>query len=295
MQPKLSLPEQVKLIRTLHTNEVAAGDRFEFGKNWLSFAQRLNETRVNEATTALANFLGVQDLKGKTFLDIGSGSGLSSLAAYRLGAQVHSMDIDNDAITCTTEVRERCAPGDARWLISQGSVLEANTLPKQNWDVVYSWGVLHHTGSMWKALENAAAMVSPGGKLFIAIYNDQHWVSRIWLRVKKAYCALPKALRWTVLGPACAVLWGPRLLIDTFSHGNPLKTWNEYSQHSQRGMSPWHDVVDWVGGLPFEVASPEAIFDFHSDLGFDLIKMSTCGGGLGCNQFVFEKRRVGAR
>ena len=54
-------------------------------------------------------------------------------------------------------------------------------------------------------------------------------------------------------------------------------------------MSRWHDMVDWVGGLPFEVAKPEMIFDFYHDRGFALDRLRTCAGGLGCNQFVFTK------
>jgi 2-polyprenyl-6-hydroxyphenyl methylase/3-demethylubiquinone-9 3-methyltransferase len=54
-------------------------------------------------------------------------------------------------------------------------------------------------------------------------------------------------------------------------------------------MSPWRDVVDWVGGYPFEVARPEEIFEFFKSKGLVLGKFKTCGGGHGCNEFVFEK------
>jgi 2-polyprenyl-6-hydroxyphenyl methylase/3-demethylubiquinone-9 3-methyltransferase len=52
-------------------------------------------------------------------------------------------------------------------------------------------------------------------------------------------------------------------------------------------MSPWRDVVDWVGGYPFEVAKPEAIFKFYQRRGFTMVDLNTCGGGHGCNEFVF--------
>ena len=62
---------------------------------------------------------------------------------------------------------------------------------------------------------------------------------------------------------------------------------------SVRGMSRWHDVVDWIGGYPFEVASPEAVVDFCRARGFSLLRLKTCGRKMGCNEFVFERGRSG--
>jgi 2-polyprenyl-3-methyl-5-hydroxy-6-metoxy-1,4-benzoquinol methylase len=274
-----------------HQQEVKAGERFLFGANWARFLALLDEKRIQTSMAALQEFLGVQRLDGKSFIDIGSGSGLSSLAARRLGARVHSLDYDADSVACTQALRDRFYPGDPLWTVERASVLEAQSLPhQQHWDVVYSWGVLHHTGQMWKACENAAALVAPGGKLFIAIYNDQRWASVAWLRTKQLYNALPPALRFLVVLPCTALLWGPKLVRDTFLHGNPLKSWRAYSREGQRGMSPWYDIIDWVGGLPFEVAKPEEMLDFHRARGFNLVKLASTGGRLGCNQFVFERQ-----
>ena len=274
-----------------HLQEVKSGERFSFGANWARFLALLDEKRIQGSVAALQEFLGVDRLEGKTFIDLGSGSGLSSLAARRLGARVHSLDYDAESVACTQALRERFYADDPLWTVERASVLEAQSLPhQQRWDIVYSWGVLHHTGQMWLACENAAALVAPGGKLFIAIYNDQRWVSAAWLRIKQFYNVLPPALRWLVVLPCTALLWGPKIVKDTFAHGNPLKSWNAYSTQGQRGMSPWYDIIDWVGGLPFEVAKPEAMLDFHLARGFKLTKLMTCGGGLGCNQFVFERQ-----
>jgi hypothetical protein len=54
-------------------------------------------------------------------------------------------------------------------------------------------------------------------------------------------------------------------------------------------MSPWRDLIDWVGGYPFEVAKPEAILDFYLRRGFTLKRLVTCGGSLGCNEYVFVR------
>ena len=72
-----------------------------------------------------------------------------------------------------------------------------------------------------------------------------------------------------------------------------MKTWHEYANNSVRGMSAWHDLVDWVGGLPFEVAKPEEIIEYFKERGFTLEKLTTCAGGHGCNQYVFERTKNG--
>lgn len=270
-----------------HATEVSSGARFEFGANWAQFLNVLDEDRIALAEQSLRIMLGIDDLKGKRFLDVGSGSGLFSLAARRLGATVFSFDYDPQSVACTKELKRRNFPDDAGWSIGQGSALDMGYLQTLGqWDIVYSWGVLHHTGAMWQALENVSALARQGGTLFIAIYNDQGFMSSVWLKVKRVYNRLPKGLRWLVLGPALVRLWGPRTIYDLL-RGKPFHTWRHYAEQSVRGMSAWRDVVDWVGGYPFEVATPEEVFRFYRDRGFCLEQLKTCAGGLGCNQFVF--------
>jgi 2-polyprenyl-6-hydroxyphenyl methylase/3-demethylubiquinone-9 3-methyltransferase len=132
--------------------------------------------------------------------------------------------------------------------------------------------------------------VNPGGRLFVAIYNDQGRASVTWRKVKRLYCSSPRPVRAAVLGAAFARLWGPTVLSDLL-RGDPGRRLRAYgTRGSGRGMSPWRDLVDWVGGYPFEVAKPEAIFAFCRERGFALDTLLTCGGGLGCNQFVFTRR-----
>jgi 2-polyprenyl-6-hydroxyphenyl methylase/3-demethylubiquinone-9 3-methyltransferase len=272
-----------------HALEVAQRNRFEFGNNWIRFLGTLTDERIVRAKASIANLLAVQELTGRTFLDVGCGSGLFSLAARLLGASVHSFDYDPRSVVCTVELRQRFFPNDSGWAIEAGSILdEAYVRSLGQFDVVYSWGVLHHTGKMWHAFHNIQSLVKPGGKLAIAIYNDQGRASCYWSAMKKAYNKLPKALRWTILGPVFLRLWGPTMVRDLLQ-GSPLCTWSGYIK--ERGMSPWRDVIDWVGGYPFEVAKPEEIFEFFraSQCGYKMVHLKTCGGGHGCNEFVFAR------
>jgi len=111
------------------------------------------------------------------------------------------------------------------------------------------------------------------------LLDDRDWVS--------SYNALPKTLRWLVLIPALARLWGKNTVRDIL-RGKPFEAWRNYST-AERGMGAWRDVVDWVGGYPFEVAKPEEVFDFYRSRGFFLQRLKTCAGGLGCNEYVLMK------
>ncbi len=275
----------------LSVTPAADEQRFGFGANWRSFLRVLDDERIAVAEQSLRDLLGVDSLAGKSFLDLGCGSGLFSLAAARLGAaRVLSVDYDPESVACAATLRERYPPDGAQWTVERGDALDNAYLASLGqWDVVYSWGVLHHTGDMWRALGYAGDLTRRGGALAIAIYNDQGRLSRLWLGVKRLYNR-GRLGRWVVLAvfvPLFAVLTA---LADVLRGRNPLAQHRAY--RSRRGMSRYHDWLDWLGGYPFEVAAPEAVFRFFRDRGFALRNLTTVGGRLGCNQFVFIRRET---
>ncbi len=270
---------------TSFEEEVQTGKRFEFGKNWAAFLSTLDDDRIRIAENSLKEMLAVTDLTGKTFLDAGSGSGLFSLSARRLGARVTSFDYDPSSVACATELRSRYFPEDSDWDVKQGSVLDKAFLSSLGeFDVVYSWGVLHHTGSMWEALDNAGSLVKQNGSLFISIYNDQGMVSKLWWKVKKVYCSafIGKLLVCSLFFP---YFFLRTLLLSIVTRENSFASYKK-----NRGMSIVYDWYDWLGGFPFEVAKPEELFHFYKARGFRLENLVT-SNRLGTNQLVFIRDR----
>lgn len=254
--------------------------------------------------------LGRQRLDGVRFLDAGCGSGLFSLSACRLGAHVVSFDVDPQSVACTEELRRRFAPEADRWEVRHGSALdEAFLAGLGTCDVVYSWGVLHHTGAMWDAIERVSRCVAERGQLWIAIYNDQGAISDRWRRVKWLYQRVPPWLRlpYVLLVGACWAAWRLCCLrlpialsgvllrlapapLQPKPPGPPASGGSGSGRN--RGMHWWYDLVDWIGGWPFETARPEEVIRFLQERGFELRDLRTCGGGLGCNEFLFERKQA---
>ena len=269
--------------------EIDRRERFEFGENWKSFLKNLSKAQIKYAEESLCEMLGFDDLTGKNFLDIGSGSGLSSLAARNKGAKVTSFDFDETSVWCTAELKKRFFKDDEDWVVEQGSVLDRDFLVSfGGQDIVYSWGVLHHTGRMWSAIDNSLTCVKSNGVFFIAVYNDQGFKSHAWWLVKSFYNNLPKFLK----KPFAYTMGSSLQLVTILKYTIKLEPMTVVrpmlNYKKSRGMSMFTDVVDWYGGFPFEFAKYNYLVDYIENKGFKLIKGKEYAS-LGCHELSFLK------
>lgn len=275
--------------------ENADEGHFAFGKNWQSFVEQyLNDELIEEARKSVVEFCdGERLIAGKTFIDVGCGSGLFSLVAHRIGAsRVVSFDLDAHSIECVEYLRTREGAAGS-WRIERGSILDDDFVSRLGkHDFVYSWGVLHHTGNMWKAIENASRLVEDEGAFCIAIYNKADgWgvypdgrfgPSRFWVAEKRLYSRLPWVLQNLIDFSVMTVL----VMLYVLTLNNPIKKIRGHKQF--RGMSWRIDIKDWLGGYPYEYASVAEVFDFVKRLGFSLENVK-CNNGLMNNEYLFRK------
>jgi SAM-dependent methyltransferase len=261
---------------------------FAFGKNWESYSNLITEAQIEEAVAGLRRLAG-GDLTGKRFLDIGCGSGLHSLAALRLGAvQVVSLDLDADCVATTRRVLHMHAPGKA-WTVLERSVFDLEPGATERFDVVYSWGVLHHTGDMYRALRSAASLVRPGGQFIFALYRRTKMCG-FWKVEKRWYAkASPRSQR---------LARSVYVALFRLRQGRRFAGYVANYKSTHRGMDFNHDVHDWMGGWPYESIGPAQVEELMRQLGLRAVrslgpKRSGLGiFGSGCNEYVYERPRT---
>lgn len=258
--------------------------RFSFGTNWLNYSRSLDADRFARATRSVSALLDPLPVAGRSFVDVGCGSGLFALAAIRLGARrVVALDRDPDCLRATAEnaVRLLSPEERARLEVREGDVLVPASLPPERFDVVYAWGSLHHTGAMWEAVETTASLCADDGVLVLALYNRTPFTGA-WHAVKRAYNASPRPLQAAMV----SALVLPRAAARLLRGRPPLRV--------ERGMDVWYDAVDWLGGLPYEAATPVEVHARLAQLGFRCVREELTRRH-GCNQFVYGRNGTPGR
>ena len=263
---------------------------FAFGANWASYAEGIREHDIQEAERGLKRLLGTGVLTGKTFLDIGCGSGLHCLAALRLGAsKVIACDIDPISVKTTQSVIAKFAPS-ACYEVIERSVFALDAATTGRFDVVYSWGVLHHTGDLARALKIAASLVAPGGVFVFALYR------------KTLFCPLWKyEKRWYANASPKQQALAKRLYVAGYAIGLSLigKSLKNHiaSYDGNRGMDFYHDVHDWLGGYPYESMSPRSVDQTMREQKFAYVRSFALNSamhrigvlGSGCDEYVYRR------
>ncbi len=270
------------------SNRQVRDRRFRFGDNWLDFARSLSASQLTEAERSLRRSLERDTLAGLSFLDIGSGSGLFSLAARKLGARVHSFDFDEDSVLCTARLRDRYFAGDGEWTIEQGSILDAEYVRSLGtFDVVYAWGVLHHTGAMRDALGAAARLVAAGGVFAFALYH-RTLMCGLWRREKRWYSGASLEAQQRARAVYVALL-----RTAFFLTGRDFQS-HVANYHSVRGMDFMHDVHDWMGGYPYESILAPEVDALMQRLGLARVRatdtpLTTGIFGSGCDEYLYRR------
>jgi 2-polyprenyl-6-hydroxyphenyl methylase/3-demethylubiquinone-9 3-methyltransferase len=280
------ISEAIQQAKTSSVQKLISEKRFRFGKNWRNFSKQISREKIEMAEVHLKDRFQSESLEGR-FVDIGCGSGLFSLAAMNLGAKVLAFDYDKESVATTRRIIDN-SQRRSNSIICRADVLNSLSMRFiQDADFVYAWGVLHHTGSMWNALADIARNMKSGSRFVFAIYNDEGSSSEKWLKIKKAYVSYPP-LRLPLCMYTIYSQWRHKFINAHKDGTGILNAWKNYKQENMRGMSAWHDVVDWTGGYPYEVSSREKMVDFMKGFNLKLLKVWP-NDGSGNNEFLFVK------
>jgi SAM-dependent methyltransferase len=268
-----------------------AADRFRFGENWRSYSALIGGDQIAEAELSLKRLLQRDDLTRRRLLDVGCGSGLFSLASRNLGASVFSFDFDRDAADCARALKARYRANDREWAIEQGSILDREYLGRLgHFDVVYAWGVLHHTGDMHQAIRNAASLVAEDGLLVMALYGKTPFCG-LWAAEKRWYSRASPSMQ-----KAARAVYVVARRASFLLRGRDFSRYVAEYQRRTRGMDFHHDVHDWLGGYPYESISPSELLALAGDLSFNCVR-SNCRRrpiglfGSGCDEYVLQRIR----
>lgn len=253
---------------------------FSFGKNWIDLNRNITEEEINKAKQDLEFWIGKENIEGKRILDLGSGSGIHSLSFLMLGAgELVSFDYDPNSVAATTYHWEKKGK-PANWKVQHGSILDKEFIGQLGkFDLVYSWGVLHHTGNMWEAINNALTMVKENGLFYLTIYKDDDYANSV--KLKEKYNASSsfgkKLMEYSHIS---------KIMMKRAVHFKNPFAWNE---QLERGMNIYHDLIDWLGGLPYEAASEDEMLKWGIENNLKL-KRILCRGNYGsCNYYLFQK------
>jgi SAM-dependent methyltransferase len=264
---------------------------FAFGKNWELYSRQINSSHIESSKKDLIGLIQLESLQGMSVLDIGSGSGVHSLSMMLLGCKdLVALDYDPDSVSTTNRVLSgKSFKGDFQ--VIQADILKhIPGIDGRTFDLVYSWGVLHHTGDMMKGIDRSISYVKPGALIALALYRKT-LLCTFWRIEKFLYSKSPKILQ-SLFQKTYEFVFGLGIKIKT---GQSLRAY-KLSYFQKRGMDFSRDVHDWLGGYPYESIDPRYLIQYMEQRGFTLLNSHISKKqigilGSGCDEFLFKNNR----
>ena len=132
-----------------------------------------------ELEPEILTFADFESAEGKRVLEIGVGMGSDFLRWVRAGAVATGVDLTERAVALT---KQRLLDGGLQADVRVADA-EALPFPDDQFDIVYSWGVLHHTPDPAKAIAEGLRVLAPGGQVKVMLYHRHSWVAlAAWVR-----------------------------------------------------------------------------------------------------------------
>lgn len=255
--------------------------QFDFWKNWINFSKnKLDSEKYSQAIGSLDDFIWKENIIDKTVIDIWCWSWIFSMWFLALWAKkVLWLDVNENSLIATKLNYDNYSNNGGLLTTKFASILdEKDLLDIEQYDIVYSRWVLHHTWNMYKAFDNSSSLVKKWWYLCIAIYN-KHWSSPIWRIIKKLYLESPKIIKKLFIFIFYPIIFIAKFLVTL---ENPFK--------KERWMNFYYDVIDWIWWYPYEYASVSEIEKYFVERWFELKKVKKSSTPTWCNDFLFYKK-----
>jgi len=263
--------------------------RFKFGENWSNYSSSVNLEKIELAKKDIIRLVG--DVSNKSVIDIGCGSGIHTVAFIQLGVKsIVSFDYDLKSVETTKKLVKKFCYKKSKYKVFQADILNIDSLSglnKRKFDIVYSWGVLHHTGSMFEAIISTTKFLKDNGILVLGLYVKTK-LCNFWYYEKKIFN------KYKFLQPLIKLPFLFFLIIGLSlkKRSSPYKIIHDYKK--QRGMSIIFDVNDWLGGFPYESIDDNSLLNFLKLKGFKIVRKFNTNSRIGffgaaCGEWVLKK------
>ncbi len=221
-------------------------------------------------------FYSPEEVKGKTVLDAGCGTGVFSIIFARNGAaKVTGIDISPGSLGTARGLKEKFGLANAEF--QQQDMLHLS-FRDASFDIVWAWGTVHHTTDPLGAITELIRVLKPGGSLFLAIYKQTSvtWIHEI---IRKTMIRTPR-WSWNVLAKAGAFMLTPVVFLF------------KRRQKSRKGEKLSELILDWYFVPIRHYYTPEEIRVFLERKKFRIEKYLAHSGRFNSSSnFIYKARK----